>query len=670
MRRYLLPFATTALAAAFFAACGSSKSRSDSSGDGRDAGPDSSSAGAAGGTATGGMAGAAGIAGTNAGGAPAGGASGMGGTAGVSGMAGSAGTGGMRSPLCGNAVVDPGENCDDGNRVDGDACPDGPIGTCQLAACGDGARRIDVPTTDPFFEQCDPPGNGCDSNCQLETNCGDGQIDGAEQCDNGANNTDFAPGQCPDTCRTNCQCPACGDGVTDFVLGEQCDDDNLADGDGCSSTCQNEPITTCGNGTLDFLNGEECDDGGTDPLDGCSPTCQLEAPGALCPNDMTEPPERCDDDNTANGDGCNPTCNFTGTVTTLNPSVNGTAMTADDQYLWFASCQNCSITRIEIDDCLNNGNCTPTPVAGTGGCAGPTVPLSDGPGDTAGITCIETLESNGQTVWFSNRHTVRALDATTFDITTIAGDETLCAAIDGVGPNALFHDIRSLTHVSGELFLLDGCENTLRRLDPTTGRVVTLAGQRIPDPTVAQMGPLQFQCRSGFACTEGNPADGFGLTAVFGSPRYMAHDNAGNLFIADTNGSRLRRYGLHTGYVATIAGGPVVGYLDGPVATAELEQPRGMISDGASLYFGEQMGHTIRQTLIATGETSTLVGVRGCAGTADGTGSDASQDWSFAGCGMAPTSLPTLDTPLGALEYHSRTRSIFSLTAGRLVRIQ
>jgi cysteine-rich repeat protein len=32
----------------------------------------------------------------------------------------------------------------------------------------------------------------------------------------------------------------CGDGVRDNDLGEQCDDGNTTDGDGCSSTCKKE----------------------------------------------------------------------------------------------------------------------------------------------------------------------------------------------------------------------------------------------------------------------------------------------------------------------------------------------------------------------------------------------------------------------------------------------
>jgi len=68
----------------------------------------------------------------------------------------------------------------------------------------------------------------------------------------------------------------CGNGVVE--PGEQCDDGNTTDGDGCSATCQTEttPAAVCGNGVVEA--GEQCDDGNTTSGDGCSATCQTETP--------------------------------------------------------------------------------------------------------------------------------------------------------------------------------------------------------------------------------------------------------------------------------------------------------------------------------------------------------------------------------------------------------
>ncbi|EYF04499.1 DUF4215 domain-containing protein [Chondromyces apiculatus] len=69
--------------------------------------------------------------------------------------------------------------------------------------------------------------------------CGNGVVEGSEQCDGGSNCTAF------------CQFPTtCGDGLIEG--NEQCDDGNTQNGDGCSSTClllpnaEQEPNDICG----------------------------------------------------------------------------------------------------------------------------------------------------------------------------------------------------------------------------------------------------------------------------------------------------------------------------------------------------------------------------------------------------------------------------------------
>lgn len=64
----------------------------------------------------------------------------------------------------------------------------------------------------------------------------------------------------------------CGNRITQ--PGEECDDGNLVEGDGCSALCQSEG---CGNGRVDTIGSEECDDGNTRSSDGCDSTCRSEA---------------------------------------------------------------------------------------------------------------------------------------------------------------------------------------------------------------------------------------------------------------------------------------------------------------------------------------------------------------------------------------------------------
>jgi cysteine-rich repeat protein len=64
--------------------------------------------------------------------------------------------------------------------------------------------------------------------------------------------------------------PVCGDGILN--AGEQCDDGNNIDGDGCQAGCQ---LPVCGDGILDAGEGEECDDGNNIDDDGCQADCTL-----------------------------------------------------------------------------------------------------------------------------------------------------------------------------------------------------------------------------------------------------------------------------------------------------------------------------------------------------------------------------------------------------------
>jgi uncharacterized repeat protein (TIGR01451 family) len=184
-------------------------------------------------------------------------------------------------PFCGDGILDPGEECDDGNNIDGDGCQ----GNCLLPFCGDGIL-------DPG-EECDDgnniDGDGCQGNCLLPF-CGDGILDPGEECDDG-NNIDG------DGCQADCSLPFCGDGILD--PGEECDDGNNIDGDGCQADCM---LPFCGDGILDA--GEECDDGNNIDGDGCQADCSL----PFCGDGILDPGEQCDDGNNIDGDGCSADC--------------------------------------------------------------------------------------------------------------------------------------------------------------------------------------------------------------------------------------------------------------------------------------------------------------------------------------------------------------------------
>jgi cysteine-rich repeat protein len=172
-------------------------------------------------------------------------------------------------PYCGDGNVDLGEECDDGNSDNIDACTN----QCENAECGDGYLWSGV-------EECDDGntinGDGCNSNCEIEVVvCGNGILEGGEACDD-ENTTDC------DGCKGDCSRAdnVCGDGILE--CGEACDDENTTDCDGCKGDCSRAD-NVCGDGILEC--GEECDDGNTINGDGCNSNCEIE--GFACGNDLT-----------------------------------------------------------------------------------------------------------------------------------------------------------------------------------------------------------------------------------------------------------------------------------------------------------------------------------------------------------------------------------------------
>lgn len=66
--------------------------------------------------------------------------------------------------------------------------------------------------------------------------CGNEVVDGGEECDEGPEDTADCDDDCTDV--------ECGDEHQNSPAGEECDDGNTANSDGCSSTCKDESPTT------------------------------------------------------------------------------------------------------------------------------------------------------------------------------------------------------------------------------------------------------------------------------------------------------------------------------------------------------------------------------------------------------------------------------------------
>jgi len=184
---------------------------------------------------------------------------------------------------------------------------------------------------------------------------------------------------------------------------------------------------------------------------------------------------------------------------------------------------------------------------------------------------------------------VRRVDLATGTITTFVG--TGVAGFGGDGGPATAAQINAPNSLAldwANLYIADGGNNLVRRVDLATGTITTFAGTGT----------------SGFS-GDGGPA----TAAEMSSPGGLAVD-LGNLYIGDYGNSRVRRVDLATGTITTFAGTGVAGFGGdgGPATAAQLNNPRGLALDSASLYMAEHGNNRVRRVDLATGTITTFAG--------------------------------------------------------------
>jgi sugar lactone lactonase YvrE len=172
---------------------------------------------------------------------------------------------------------------------------------------------------------------------------------------------------------------------------------------------------------------------------------------------------------------------------------------------------------------------------------------------------------------------------------------------DAAGSAARFNGpMGAVVDAAGNTFVADQSNQTIRRVTPT-GVVTTLAGQ--PGVSGTTDGPL--------------------LTATFFHPSGMARDAAGNLYVTDTNGYKIRRINFAGGVfttVQTIAGTGAFGSADGDAQTvATFFAPLGIAvtPNGSHVFVADAGNGTIRRITMATGLVDTIAGTAGAFDSTD-----------------------------------------------------
>ncbi|HEU4400467.1 MAG TPA: IPT/TIG domain-containing protein, partial [Candidatus Polarisedimenticolia bacterium] len=198
---------------------------------------------------------------------------------------------------------------------------------------------------------------------------------------------------------------------------------------------------------------------------------------------------------------------------------------------------------------------------------------------------------------------VRRVDAATGVISTFAGTTRGFGGDGGPATGAQLGRPAALAFDSaGDLFIADGENNRIRRVDASTGVITTVAGN------------------PAYSC--GQPRDGRSATdAGLCSPRSLEFDDQGRLYIGDQSFHRVRRIvpgsdGFITGgsdeTITTVAGDGSCAFAGdgGPATAASLCNPVGVRVDprDGSLYIADLSNQRVRRVDGSTGIITTVAG--------------------------------------------------------------
>jgi uncharacterized protein (TIGR03437 family) len=205
------------------------------------------------------------------------------------------------------------------------------------------------------------------------------------------------------------------------------------------------------------------------------------------------------------------------------------------------------------------------------------------------------VDSSGNLYIADTSNSVVRKVSTSGTISTIAGNFTTGAGFSGDGAAAtaalLFHPSGIVVDAKGNVYIAD-TSNNIVRIVTTDGKIATYAGN--------------FGAGIGFT-GDGGPA----TSARLNNPEGLALDSAGNLYIADGNNNRIRVVNAASGVISTVAGSSLLGSFagDGGLATkARLNTPKGIAVDSVgNLFIADTYNARIRMVSPA-GIISTIAG--------------------------------------------------------------
>lgn len=175
-------------------------------------------------------------------------------------------------------------------------------------------------------------------------------------------------------------------------------------------------------------------------------------------------------------------------------------------------------------------------------------------------------------------------------VTTVAGNGNMGYSGDGgLAVNATLNAPLGVAFDSlGNMFIADSSNSVVRKVDATTGKISTYAGN----------GSTCYPTTSG--CGDGGAATG----ASISYPIAITVDRNNNLYISDYYSHKIRKVTASTGIISTVAGTGIMGHIgNGGLATkANLNHPVGVAVDGSgNIYISDSFNNQIREVTASTG---------------------------------------------------------------------
>jgi hypothetical protein len=233
---------------------------------------------------------------------------------------------------------------------------------------------------------------------------------------------------------------------------------------------------------------------------------------------------------------------------------------------------------------------------------------TDGTGGNASFTTLWGLVVSNNTIFAADASNNNIRQITLGGtVTTWAGVASQTGSTDATGIASRFSFPYAVAYdTNGNAFIADRRNHTVRKVT-MAGVVTTVAG------TAGLAGSV-------------DGTGGTGGTALFDNPTGIAVDAVGNIYVAESGNHTIRKITHDFTQVTTFAGAASVGgATDGPRANARFLNPEALALDSAgNLYVADTGNSTVRKITALTGAVSTLAGTAGTYGSQDGTGGAAS----------------------------------------------